>query len=120
MISPAEISNASPGSMVMMSSKAKATTSVSLGVAANAGVRLLPNARTQAAATPSMRRFIKGGKCFMGSSFGSIRWITVAHGDATPPGSVSARMAVFRPKSDHCQAAAIGLSAPKPALPSSG
>ena len=65
MISPAEISNASPGSMVMMSSMAQATTTVSLGVAANAGVRLLPNARTQAAATPSMRRFRTGVECRM-------------------------------------------------------
>ena len=35
MTSPAEISNASPGSMVMMSSMAQVTTSVSLGVAAS-------------------------------------------------------------------------------------
>jgi hypothetical protein len=36
MTSPVDISNVSPGSMVMMSSMAQATTSVSLGVAANA------------------------------------------------------------------------------------
>ena len=38
MISPAEISNTSPGSMVMMSSMAQVITKVSLGVAASAGL----------------------------------------------------------------------------------
>jgi UDP-N-acetylglucosamine enolpyruvyl transferase len=41
--SPAEISKASAGSIVMMSSKAQATTSVSLGVAASNQEMVLDN-----------------------------------------------------------------------------
>ena len=65
MISPAEISNTSPGSMVMMSSMAQVITKVSLGVAANAGVKPWLIAKAQAAATPRRRRFKTGSADFM-------------------------------------------------------
>ena len=53
MISPAEISNASAGSIVMMSSKANTTTSVSLGVAAaRAGAVVARSTETSAAPSP--------------------------------------------------------------------
>ena len=54
MISPAEISNDSAGSMVMMSSKANATTSVSFGVAACAGMAKAASADN--ATAPTMLR----------------------------------------------------------------
>ena len=75
MISPAEISNDSAGSIVMMSSMAHATTSVSLGVAASAG--MAPASREQrrnrGGAEPAAGN--RKRECFIGSSIriGSTR-----------------------------------------------
>src|ERR1035437_3280831 len=67
MISPADISNASAGSMVMMSSKANASTSVSLGVAAKTGVAASPSTKIEDSATLRARRVRRRVGCVMGS-----------------------------------------------------
>src|SRR5258706_15945720 len=75
MISPAEISKASAGSIVMMSSKAAATTSVSFGVAACAGIAPRVAASRESVAAPSQRRQIGNRERFIGESLltGSLR-----------------------------------------------
>src|SRR4029434_3040847 len=77
MISPAEISKDSAGSIVMMSSNAKATTSVSFGVAACAGTTK-GAARTNAnAADCRERRRIDSGNGFIGNPIekvGKLGW----------------------------------------------
>ena len=75
MISPAEISKDSAGSIVMMSSMAQAMTSVSFGVAASAGQA--PMASAAAAAAASNRRAGGGDESFMVVPF---RWVA----DGTP------------------------------------
>ena len=89
MISPAEISKASAGSIVMMSSKANATTSVSLGVAACSGMAPWVASSTAIAAAPSQARGIEGREGFIGVPFGWGRCEAVA-GAATAGAAGSA------------------------------